>query len=459
MRYLAGSTIIAAFSFCPGFLLRAETPVSFSQQIRPILSRNCSGCHQPASRQSGLSLATFADLQTGGRKGPALIAGSPEKSVVVGYLTGETKPQMPFGGKPLPDDQIELFRRWIREGAKDDTPAGADPGAPVSKKAPSVYNAPPVLTALAYSPDGNLLAISGYHEILLHETGKGLVARLPGLSERIHGLAFTPDGKTLVSVGGNAARFGEVQVWDVATRKQRHSVVVTNDTLFGPSLSPDGTKLAFGGADKSVRLFDIAEGKEIRKMDHHEDWVFGTAFGIDGKRLVSVSRDRAAKLTDANTGAFLENVNLLKEGLTAVARHPKKDWVLTGGEERIPYLYRMDRPRAMRIADDSTLIRKFEKQDGPILAVAISPDAKWIAVGSAVGDVRVYDLETGDLHGKCSGAKGGTYSVVFAPDGKRVVTAGFDGTVRIFDIAGKVEEAFVPAPLDKAVAGAVVAAK
>src|SRR5260370_36329978 len=138
-------------------------------------------------------------------------------------------------------------------------------------------------------------------------------------------------------------------------------------------------------------------------MDHHEDWVFGAVFGIDGKRLVTVSRDRAAKLTDASSGAFIENVNLVnptKEALAAIVRHPKKDWVLIGGEERVPYLYMMDRPRAMRIADDSTLIRKFEPQDGPILALAYSPDAKYIAAGSAVGDARIYEAKSGKPAGK-----------------------------------------------------------
>jgi WD40 repeat protein len=304
---------------------------------------------------------------------------------------------------------------------------------------------------MAISPDGETLAVSGYREILLHKSTGGLVARLPGLSERIHSLAFSPDGKTLAAVGGNPARFGELQIWDVATQKQKHSVVLTNDTLFGASFSPDGTKLAFGAADKSIRIFDVASGKEIRKADHHEDWVFGTAFGVDGKRLVSVSRDRAAKLADASTGAFIENVNLLKEALYAVVRHPKKDWVLIGGEERIPYLYRMDRPRAMRIADDSTLIRKFDKQDGPILALSISPDAKLIAVGSAVGDVRIYNLDTGDPVASCSGQQGGIYALQFYPDSRRLAAAGFDGTVRVYDTTGKMETAFVPAPIEKTV--------
>ena len=89
---------------------------------------------------------------------------------------------MPFGQTPLTPEQIDLFRRWIRDGAKDDTPAEAksnlEPGKPV------VYHAAPVITALAYSPDGALLAVSGYREILLHKAdGSGLVARLPGISD------------------------------------------------------------------------------------------------------------------------------------------------------------------------------------------------------------------------------------------------------------------------------------
>jgi mono/diheme cytochrome c family protein len=427
-------------------------PVSFHKQIRPILTRQCVGCHQPASQQSGLNLTSYTGLKTGGRKGAAFESGAPEKSVLIAYLSGDAKPQMPFGGKALPPEQIELFRQWIREGAADDSPPDGASAAELSK--PTVYLAPPVVNALAISPDGKWMAVAGYREILLHELSAEsakakLAARLPGLSERMLSLAFSPDGTTLAAAGGSPARFGELQIWDVASRKQKHSVVQSTDTLFGVSFSPDGTRIACGAVDKGIRLFDAASGKLIRKMDHHEDWVFGTVFGVNGKRLVSVGRDRAAKLTEAETGAFIENVNLLREPLAAVARHPKKDWIAVGGFERIPYLYMMDRPRAMRIADDSTLIRKFEKQDGPILALAISPDAKALAVAAETGDVRIYNLDTGDLLGRCSGHRGGIYTLQFFADSKRLATAGFDGMVRIYDLSGTLAGEFVPAPISK----------
>src|SRR5215472_7581469 len=99
--------------------------VSFDKQIRPVLTRNCAGCHQPVSKQAGLSLATYEDFVKGGNKGAAFTPGDPDKSIVIAYLTGEAKPQMPFGGKPLPDEQIDLIRRWIREGAKNDSNSDA----------------------------------------------------------------------------------------------------------------------------------------------------------------------------------------------------------------------------------------------------------------------------------------------------------------------------------------------
>jgi WD40 repeat protein len=421
--------------------LSAAEP-SYFREIRPVLQRQCQGCHQPNLKSSNLDLTTYEGLKAGGKRGPAL-------GLLVQYLTGESKPQMPLGMPPLPTEQVELVRNWVAAGGKDDTPEEAR--ETVSAGAPVVYFQPPVLTALAFSPDGKMLAVSGSREILLHTLdGSAPPKRLSGLSDRILSLAFSKDGSLLVAGGGAPARFGEIQFWDVPSAKLKRSVMLTGDTVFGVSLSPDGTRVAAGCTDNTVRIVDAATGKETTKMGAHENWVLGTVFGVDGKRVVSVGRDRSAKLTDATSGAFQENVNLLRGELAAVARHPSKDIVVIGGEDRIAYVYLMDRPKNMKIADDTTLIRKLDRQNGVIAALAWSPDGKRIAVAGAAPEVNVYDAETGARVAACTGHTAGIYSVAFSPDSATLATGGFDGTVRLYDAGtGALKKAFVPVQLEK----------
>ena len=73
-----------------------------------------------------------------------------------------------------------------------------------------------------YSPDGTLIAVAGYHEVLLHNAdGSGLAARLIGLSERVQKVKFSNDGKKLAVAGGLPARSGEIQIWNVGRRSCR----------------------------------------------------------------------------------------------------------------------------------------------------------------------------------------------------------------------------------------------
>jgi WD40 repeat protein len=415
----------------------------FTSDVRPLLQKHCQGCHQPASKASDLDLTSFAALLKGGKRGPAVIPGKPDDSLAIRYLRGAMQPRMPMGQPPLKTEEIEAFRAWINDGAKDDSPVE------VSRTGPIVYSQPPVITALRFSPDGSTIAVSGNREVLVHKAdGSAIVHRLAGKAERILSLAFSKDGSLLIAGGGTPAQFGEVQIWDTREGKLLRSTSLTNDTVFGASLAPDGSRIAVGCADNTVHVIETATGKELYKIGNHENWVLATVFGADSKRFVSAGRDRAAKLTDAASGAFLENVNLLRGELSAIARHPKKDIVVIGGEERYPYIYLMDRPRNMKIADDTTLVRKIERQDGAITALDWSPDGSRIAVASASPNVNLYDAETGERKASCTGHAAGIYTVAFSPDGSRLATGGFDGKVRIYNTSDcSLLKAFVPVPL------------
>jgi WD40 repeat protein/mono/diheme cytochrome c family protein len=444
----------------------APETVSYYKDVRPVFQQHCQGCHQPAKAQGGFIMTAHSDLlKKGDHDEPGIVPGAPERSMIVKQITprGAKPPAMPRGKTPLLPREIDLIVRWIKQGAKDDTPASAR-DVVVDMEHPPVYKLPPVINALSYSPDGSLLAVSGYHEILLHKSdGSGLLARLVGVSERIQSLAFSPDGQWLAATGGNPGRFGEVQIWDVQRRKLKLSLPVTFDTVYGASWSPDGKKLAFGCPDNSLRAIDAATGKQVLFQGGHDDWVLETVFSKDASHLVSVSRDMSMKLTEVATQRLVDNITsitpgALKGGLMSVDRHPTKDELLIGGSDGTPKIYQMYRTKARQIGDDFNLIRKFPSLPGRVFCVRYNKDGSRIIAGSSYnghGEVRIFQSADGKQVAQLEKIKGGIYAVSFRPDGKQVASAGFDGIVCLHNPDnGKLVREFVPVPISRPVASA-----
>ncbi len=483
--------------------------ISYYKQVRPIFQQHCQGCHQPAKAGGGYNMTVYADLlKKGDRDKPGIVPGKPDASFLVQLIRPEAgKSEMPRGKAPLADPQIKLIVDWIAQGAADDTPASARDSL-IDQDHPPIYRALPVVTSLAFSPDGKWLAVSGHHEVLLHRAdGSGFEGRLVGLSERIQSMAFSPDGKLLAVSGGNPGIFGEVQIWDVAKRALKLSIPVTFDTVYGISWSPDSSKIGFGCADNTVRAIEAATGKQVVFQGAHSDWVMGTSFSQDGAHLVSVSRDRSVKLTEVATNRFIDNVTsitpgVLKGGLLAVQVRPVPwstllrsvaltgisthlhstaevyeieaytaarknlrprdvpdmpvklyDEILTAGADGHPRLYKMHREVKRVIGDDSNRIREYEKMPGRIYALAFDRTGAMFAAGSSLdgtGEVRVYQTDNGKRISMFANAPTPVFAVAFHPNGQAVASAGFDGIVRLHDpLTGKLIREFTPVPMEK----------
>ena len=487
--------------------IAAPAKVSFSRQIRPILQAECLGCHQPAKAKGDYVMTEFSRLLQPGKSGDKpVIPGQPDASLLLKQIVpSKGEAEMPKGKPPLAERDIALIRNWIAEGAIDDTPANANRSFDAAH--PPVYSQPPIITALDFSPDGSLIAVSGFHEVLLHRSdGDGLVARLIGVAERIQSLRFSPDGRLLAVAGGQPARMGEVQIWDVESRQLKLSVPVGPDTVYGVNWSPDGRLVSFGCPDKTVRAIEVATGRQVLQQMAHEDWVLDTVFSTNGSHIISVGRDMTVKLTDVATQRFVDNITsitpgALRGGLAGVARHPSRDEILVGGSDGKPQIYQVFRQVARKIGDNATLLRKFPEMEGRIFSVDYSPDGKTIAAGASLDGHGAVNLYAADFDpvipetvlkayqktsGEYSAAEreaieqfttagvkllhhltlpdgASVYALAFSPDGKHVAVGTSSGLILQFNaVEGGLDSVFAVRPDDEAPApgtgGAIAAA-
>ncbi len=97
-----------------------HNPVEFSRDIRPILNQNCVACHGGVRQKNGVSFIFREEALGTGKSGrPTIVPGNPDASEFMARLTTtDPEARMPYHGPPLPPQQIDLLRRWIKEGAK-----------------------------------------------------------------------------------------------------------------------------------------------------------------------------------------------------------------------------------------------------------------------------------------------------------------------------------------------------
>ena len=348
-----------------GSIAEADTPpVSFSKEIASIFLENCVACHGPKKAEGGYRIDSFDELVKPGDTGemPVVAAAAASGELIRRITTGEKSERMPADADALTPAQIEVVKRWVVEGAKFDGDKGNVPlnlviPPKVFPDPPVTYPVPAPITAMAFSPDGSLLLVGGYHEVLVWNTADGtLLRRIKNVGQRVHAIVFLADQKTIAVGGGEPGRNGEVRLMDFETGQLKGVIGRTSDVVLDIAVKPTlvavadpanpippaRNELAIASADGLIRVVDTESMAEVRTIANHADWVTAIAWSDDGTRLVSGSRDKSAKVFDAQNGELLVSYAGHAAAVRGVAFLPDGKQIVSSGSDKKLHRWELD---------------------------------------------------------------------------------------------------------------------
>lgn len=286
--------------------------------------------------------------------------------------------------------------------------------------------------------------------------GQGAWLDFRGLGGLVWAARFTPDGRRVLTIGGNDAR-----LWDRATRSllvrfSPHGAVASAD------ISPDGQLLVTGSWDQSAKIWDIATGHATTKFDGlHRGYVNSVRFSPDGQTVLTASDDGTARLWNVDTGKPLPTVFKAagsrvrhaafsadgQQVLTVSNDKIGRIWNAAGGQLRVELVghawavlcgeFSRDGGRVVTGSEDNTAIvwdaatgkplQTLAGHTGSITAVAFSPDGRRVLTGSDDSMVKLWDAHTGKEILTLAGHSEGITAVSFSPDGRKALSSGRDG--------------------------------
>jgi WD40 repeat protein len=234
------------------------------------------------------------------------------------------------------------------------------------------------VNSVSFSPDKQLVATSDSNGVLyLWQQDGTLLKSMKEHTDYIRAVAWAPDSKTLVTVGGEKDR--TVKIWNregqLLKNLQGHT-----DGIYGASFSPDGKIIATSSKDNTVKLWS-PEGKLIKTLEGHTGWIWNVTFSPDSQLIASASED--------NTVIFWRR--------------------------------------------DGTLLKTLTGHTARVSDVAFSPDGKLIATGSSDATIKFWNLD-GLLLATLEEHKDRVMSVSFSPDGKTLASTSVDGAVKLWNL-------------------------
>ena len=345
----------------------------------------------------------------------------------------------------------------------------------------SVSTPPGIIWALEFSPDGKLLAGAGSDKVIrLWDTCTGQVRELTGHKQAVLCLAFSPDGKRLVSGSGysrllrypnplpNKPPPGEVCMWEVANGEVIFTEKEKQGSVLAVRFTPDGRWVASAGAESSVTIRRAtwgAEADDVGWQVHHAGEISGLAFSPDGSRLITGGWDQAVRVWglvrdegglrilekgkgEAEHIAFSPNGKYLAvkknqfEGIhlyeadtgKLVRRFPVMGRARFAFSPDGQRLTAADRVWEVATGREVAVFKgSLSKSHGAGFDVAFSPDGKRLAATTGAKSVIVWDAQTGEPIFTLKGHANYVYTVAFSPDGSHLASAGEEGVVKVWD--------------------------
>ena len=269
--------------------------------------------------------------------------------------------------------------------------------------------------------EGNM----AWTNFMLVEVSPHLIATLEGHTEGVASVAFSPDGTLLASGSWNDT----VKLWDVSTERQIATLPSKQPTLV--AFSPDGKTLAVGTRYfyNTVELWDVATQERIATLGHRAVVFYTVSFSPDGKTLAVGTWDNTVELWDVATQERIATLGH-EAVVNAVSFSPDGTLLASGSRDNTVKLW--DVANRERIA---TLGHGAE-----VDAVSFSPDGTLLASGSGDGTVKLWDVATRDQiatlkHHTNGWYNGGATSASFsASDGALLATKGESGSVILWDV-------------------------
>ncbi len=278
------------------------------------------------------------------------------------------------------------------------------------------------LFAVAFSPDGKLLATGGSDGVVRcwEVTSGREILTCKDHSSWVRSVAFSPDGKTLASGSDDQT----VKLWDCHSGECLQTLQGHSDWVPSVAFSPDGQTLASGSGDRTIKLWDFHSGECIQTWQRHSNWVCSVAFSPDGKTLASGSGDRTIKLWDSHSGEYLQTWHGHSDWVRSVAFSPDGQTLASGGDDKTVKLWDYN---------SGECLQTWQGHSGLVRSVAFSLDGQTLASGSEDRTIKLWDCHSGECLQTLQGHNSLVRSVAFSPDGQTLASGSSDRTVKLWD--------------------------